>query len=62
VPHHVTVIKKGRTMLMRIENDEQTLYCSMSNPGLPPVTEGRVALRHMHTRSAIYKNFRIYGE
>lgn len=62
VPHHVTVIKIGQTMLMRIENEEQTLYCSMSNPDLPPVTEGRVALRHMYTRSAIYKNFRIYGK
>lgn len=59
VPHHVTVIKKGQTMLMRIENEDQTFYCNMSNPDLPPVTEGRVGLRLMFTRSALFKNFRI---
>lgn len=60
VPHHVTVIKKGQTMLMRIENDQQTLYCNMSNPDLPSVTEGRIGLRHMYTRSACYKNFKVF--
>ncbi|MGE4490258.1 MAG: DUF1961 family protein [Kiritimatiellales bacterium] len=58
--HHVTVIKKGQTMLMRIANQEQTFYCCMSNPDLPPVIEGRIGLRQMYTRSARYRNFRVY--
>jgi len=59
VPHKITVIKKDRDIYMRIENAEQIYYCHMSNTELPPVTEGRIGLRHMFTRSSRYKNFRI---
>jgi hypothetical protein len=59
VPHHITVIKKGKEIFMRIENGEQDYICHMSNADLPPVTEGRIGLRHMYTRSALYKNFRV---
>lgn len=59
VPHKITIIKKDRALFMKIENAEQTLYCHMTNPDLPPVTEGRIGLRHMYTRSARYKNIRI---
>ncbi len=59
VPHRVTVIKKDREISMRIQNAEQVYYCHMTNPDLPPVTEGRIGLRHMFTRSACYKNIRI---
>ncbi|MFM8656226.1 MAG: hypothetical protein ACKOD5_03730, partial [Chthoniobacterales bacterium] len=61
VPHHITVIKRGTDIHMRIKNDQQVYYCKMSNTTLPDVTEGRVGLRHMYTRSARYKNFRISG-
>ena len=59
VPHKITVIKKDREIFMRIRNPDQTCYCHMTNPDLPTVTEGRIGLRHMYTRSSIYKNFRI---
>jgi hypothetical protein len=58
--HHIIVIKKGCEILMRIENEEQTFFCRMSNPDLPTVTEGRIGLRHMYTRSARYKDFRVF--
>jgi len=59
VKHKITVIKKDRAVLMCIENPDQTFYCHMSNSKLPVVTEGRVGLRHMYTRSARYQNLRI---
>ena len=59
VPHKITVIKKERAIFMKIENAEQTYFCHMTNPDLPPVDEGRIGLRHMFTRSARYRNFRI---
>jgi hypothetical protein len=59
VKHHITVIKTERDLYMRIENAEQVYYCHMRNPKLPPITEGRIGLRHMFTRSAVYKDFRI---
>lgn len=59
VPHKITVIKKGRNLLMRIENPEQTFFCHIRNKEFPPITEGRIGLRHMYTRSARYANFRV---
>ncbi|HSH09423.1 MAG TPA: DUF1961 family protein, partial [Oceanipulchritudo sp.] len=59
IPHKITVIKKERDIFMRIENAEQVYFCHMSNPDLPAISTGRVGLRHMFTRSARYKDFRI---
>ena len=59
VPHKITVVKKERDLFMKFENAEQTVYFHMGNPDLPPITQGRIGLRHMFTRSARYKNFRI---
>jgi hypothetical protein len=59
VRHKITVIKKDRALFMKIENAEQTQYCHMTNPELPPINQGRIGLRHMFTRSSRYKNIRI---
>jgi len=59
VPHKITVIKKERNIFIKVENPEQVYYCHMVNKSLPPVTEGRIGLRHMFTRSSQYSNFRV---
>ena len=59
VKHHITVIKKDRDLFMRIESPEQVYYCHMTNPKLPAITEGRIGLRHMFTRSARYEHIRV---
>jgi hypothetical protein len=59
VPHKITVIKKDRDIFMQIKNADGVYYYHMTNPDLPIITEGRIGLRHMFTRSAIYKNFRV---
>ena len=59
VKHHITVIKKDRDIFMQVDNGDKVVYCHMTNPNLPIVTEGRIGLRHMFTRSARYKNFSI---
>jgi hypothetical protein len=59
VLHKITVIKKARDLFVRIENAEQTVDCHMANPDLPEIAEGRIGLRHMFTRSARYRNFRV---
>ena len=43
---------------MESKDGEELFTCDLSN--VEPITEGRVGLRHMYTRSAIYKNFKIY--
>jgi hypothetical protein len=59
VPHQITVIKRDKDLFMRIENPEQVYYCHLSNHDLPGIEEGRIGLRHMFTRSARYKDFRV---
>ena len=59
VPHKITVIKHDRDIFMHIQNSSKELLCHWTNPNLPTILEGRIGLRHMYTRNAIYKNFRI---
>lgn len=59
VPHTITVIKKDRDIFMRIKNSEQVFYAHMKNKDLPAIHSGRIGLRHMFTRSALYKDFRV---
>lgn len=59
VPHYITVIKTGNEIFMMIKNPEKEYLCHWNNTQFPPITEGAIGLRHMFTRSARYKNFRI---
>ena len=59
VKHRITVIKRDRDLHVRVENPDQVVYCHMTNPDLPMITEGCIGLRHMFTRSARYANFRV---
>jgi hypothetical protein len=59
VPHKITVIKRARELNIRVENSNQVYYCRMTNPDMPEILEGRIGLRHMYTRSSLYKNFRV---
>jgi hypothetical protein len=59
VPHKFTIIKHAKALFMRIENPDGVYFFHWENTGAPPITEGRIGLRHMTTRSARYKNFRV---
>jgi ubiquinone/menaquinone biosynthesis C-methylase UbiE len=59
IPHQITVIKKGDELFMMIKNPEKEYLCHWVNDKLPPIYEGPIGLRHMWTRSARYKNFRV---
>lgn len=59
VKHHITVIKHDRDLFVRIQNSDQEFYCHIKNTKLPAITEGRIGLRQMFTRSARYANFRV---
>lgn len=59
VPQHIVVIKQDRDLYLRVESPDQVFYGHMVNSDFPVVKEGRIGLRHMFTRSARYKNFRI---
>lgn len=59
VKHHITVIKRGNDLYMEILGPEKRMVCHWKNTSLPAIHEGRIGLRHMASRNARYKNFRI---
>lgn len=59
VPHGITVIKHGPDLFMHIRGSGKEMLCHWKNDSLPPITTGRIGLRHMYTRSARYRDFRI---
>jgi hypothetical protein len=59
VPHRITVIKQGKELFMMIRNPDKEYLCHWVNTTQPPVTEGRIGLRHMWTRSARYRNLHV---
>jgi len=60
IPYQITIIKKGSHLYMQIESEDKKLLCHWKNDSFPPITEGRIGLRHMYTRGARYKDFTIY--
>ena len=59
VPHKITVIKRGQELFMHVRNVDEQMLCHWNNDLLPPIVAGRIGLRHMFTRSARYRDFRI---
>ena len=59
VPHRITVLKAGDALFMHIGNSDGELLCQWHNTSLPPILEGRIGLRHMYTRAARYRDFRV---
>lgn len=60
IPHKMTVIKSGDHIYFNIKNKKKSLLCHWHNTQFPSITEGRIGLRHMFTRAARYKDFKIY--
>jgi hypothetical protein len=59
IPHKITVIKRGDDLFMYIRNSEQEQLCHWKTNAFPPIIEGPIGLRHMWTRGARYRDFRV---
>ncbi len=59
IPHQITVIKQDKEIYLRISNPDKVGTYHFRNNDLPAITEGPIGLRHMFTRSARYRNFRV---
>ena len=57
--YHMTVIKKDDLLMIRVEGDGKTAFFSWDFSDHPPITVGRIGLRHMWTRSSRYANFSV---
>ncbi len=59
VPYRITVIKHGDDLFMRVRGSNKETLCHWKTDAFPLISEGRVGLRHMYTRSARYRDFRV---
>jgi len=59
VPHRITVIKKANELFMMIRRPGKDYLAHWDTTSQPPITEGRIGLRHMYTRSARYRDFTV---
>ena len=57
VKHHITIIKKGFDVYMKVANSEKSELYKWNYSEHPEIFEGRIGLRQMQKRSSLYKNF-----
>ena len=56
---HIIAIKKGDRLFFNVKGEGKEQLFSWHSPLIEEVTEGRIGLRHMWTRSARYENFKV---
>ncbi|MBC3758722.1 DUF1961 family protein [Hyunsoonleella sp. SJ7] len=58
--YHITAVKTSEKLSFKMELEGKAEYFEWDISKIAPIKEGKIGLRHMYTRSAIYKNFKIY--
>lgn len=58
--YHITAIKTAEKLSFEMAHGDKKQYFEWDVSKVIPITEGRIGIRHMFTRSAIYKNFKVY--
>ena len=59
--YQITVIKTDNQLYFKVTSKNTSKLFSWTLPN-NKITEGRVGLRHMYTRSSQYKNIKIYTQ
>jgi len=57
--HHLTVIRHGREIFLRVRTVDREGFYYWKNDLFDPINEGRVGLRQMAGKAALYANFKI---
>ena len=60
--YHITAIKTADHLFFKMESKDGTELFKWNISKIKPIVEGRIGLRHMFTRSSMYKNFKIYAK
>lgn len=60
VTYKMTWIKSGLTLFLSVTGNNETKRYSWNLSDFESITEGRIGLRHMFTRSASYKDFKVW--
>ena len=59
IKHRFTIIKKGHELLFKVETEEKMSVFAWNTSAFDLITEGRIGLRHMWTRTSRYADIRI---
>jgi hypothetical protein len=59
--YRITVIKAKKDLFFKVTGEEDSKLFAWSLKEDQMVSQGRIGLRHMYTRSARYKNFKVYA-
>ena len=63
ITYHIQIVKFNNLIEMLIQNknkEEEKLKCKWDVSNVKQCKSGRIGLRHMYTRSARYKNFKVW--
>lgn len=60
IAYRITVVKTNKHLFLEVTGENNTKHYSWDTSHLPPLIEGRIGLRHMYTRSALYRNIKIF--
>ncbi|SOE19843.1 protein of unknown function [Spirosomataceae bacterium TFI 002] len=58
--YHITVVKADSRLSFKMESKDGEEFFTWDLSKVEPMTSGRIGLRHMYGRSAIYRNFKVY--
>jgi len=58
--YKITIIKTNQKLYFKVLGKDTSKLFSWDLTGTPAFLEGRIGLRHMHTRSAVYKDFSVF--
>ena len=56
---HITIIKRDKDIFMECKHPDKTVLCHFENTDKPAVTKGRIGLRQMPKRLALFKNIKV---
>ena len=59
IHYKITIIRKANDLFMNVNGDGKDMLCYWKTDSHPPIIEGRIGLRHMFTRAARYRDFRV---
>ncbi len=60
VKYHITIIKSGNQLHMRVCGSGRDETFNFDGSAFPPIESGRIGLRQMHTRTSCYANFQVF--
>ena len=60
--YHITIIKTSDDLVFKMASEGHEDQYTWNLENVKPILEGKIGLRHMYTRSARYKNFKIYQQ